>query len=139
MVSITNYERAAWAQVAIDFIAERPLGYGLVLESFKHVGKEKWPESNLLQSHSGWLDLTLGIGIPGIVLIILASSLAMRNLVHSKLIWSDPVIWTLSSIALLMVTTEVSQKVYLDALIYLILFAASLSLGMQQSNHANKL
>lgn len=139
MVSITNYERAAWAQVAIDFIAERPQGYGLVLESFRHIGKEKWPESNLLQSHSGWLDLALGIGIPGVVLIIFAASLAMRNLLrHPESFWSGPVIWVLSSIVLLMVTTEVSQKVYLDALIYLILFAASLSLGMQQSNQNSR-
>lgn len=138
MVSVTNYERAAWAQVAVDFILERPQGYGLVLESFRHIGKEKWPESNLLQSHSGWLDLTLGIGIPGVLLIIFAASIAMRNLVrHSESLWSSPVIWVLSSIALLMVTTEVSQKVYLDALIYLILFAASLSLGMKQSTQVS--
>lgn len=139
MVSVTNYERAAWAQVAVDFILERPQGYGLVLESFRNIGKEKWPESNLLQSHSGWLDLTLGIGIPGVLLIIFAASLAMRNLArHSESLWSGPVIWVLSSIALLMVTTEVSQKVYLDALIYLILFGTSLSLGMQQSNQVSQ-
>jgi hypothetical protein len=35
-----------------------------------------------------------------------------------------------------MITTEVSQKVYLDALIFLILFSASLSLGSSQSNKA---
>jgi hypothetical protein len=140
MVSITNYERAAWAQVAIDFIAERPQGYGLVLESFKHIGKEKWPESNLLQSHSGWLDLTLGIGIPGVLLIFFAASLSMLNLVrNSGSVWGTPVIWALSSIVILMVTTEVSQKVYLDALIFFILFVASLSLGVQQSSQAKKL
>jgi hypothetical protein len=137
MVSVTNYERAAWAQVALEFIAERPQGYGLVLESFRHIGKEKWPESNLLQSHSGWLDLTLGIGIPGVALIILAAFLSIRSLSQcSGSLWSRPVIWLLSSIGLLMITTEVSQKVYLDALIFLILFSASLSLGSSQSNKA---
>jgi hypothetical protein len=137
MVSVTNYERAAWAQVALEFIAERPQGYGLVLESFRHIGKEKWPDSNLLQSHSGWLDLTLGIGIPGVALIILAAFLSIHTLSQSAgSLWSRPVIWLLSSIGLLMITTEVSQKVYLDALIFLILFSASLSLGSSQSNKA---
>jgi hypothetical protein len=117
MVSITNYERAAWAQVAVHFIIERPQGYGLVLESFKHIAKEKWPESNLLQSHSGWLDLTMGIGIPGILLILFAAGLSIRNLAcYSESIWGSPFIWVLSSIGLLMITTEVSQKVYLEVL-----------------------
>jgi len=138
MVSITNYERAAWAQVAVHFIIERPQGYGLVLESFKHIAKEKWPDSNLLQSHSGWLDLTMGIGIPGVLLILLPAGLSMRNLArYPEFIWSGPWIWVLSSIVLLMITTEVSQKVYLDAFIYCILFAAALSLGMQETGTKN--
>ena len=135
MVSITNYERAAWAQVAIHFIIERPQGYGLVLESFRHIAKEKWPDSNLLQSHSGWLDLTMGIGIPGVLLILFAAGLSIRNLAcYSESIWGSPFIWALSSIGLLMITTEVSQKVYLDAFIYCILFTASLSLGLRESS-----
>ena len=138
MVSVTNYERAAWAKVAVNFIIERPQGYGLVWESFRHIAKEKWPESNLLQSHSGWLDLTVGIGIPGVLLILLAAGLSMRNLArYPEIIWSRPWIWVLSSIVLLMITTEVSQKVYLDAFIYCILFAAALSLGLQETSSKN--
>jgi O-antigen ligase len=138
MVSVTNYERAAWAKVAVNFIIERPQGYGLVWESFRHIAKEKWPESNLLQSHSGWLDLTMGIGIPGVLLILLAAGLSMRNLArYPEIIWSRPWIWVLSSIVLLMITTEVSQKVYLDAFIYCILFAAALSLGLQETSSKN--
>lgn len=34
------------------------------------------------------------------------------------------------SIALLMITTEVSQKIYIDALVILILWAAGLGLGI---------
>jgi hypothetical protein len=129
-VSETNYERAAWFQVALKFIHEMPLGYGLVHESFGKFAREKWPDSRLLQSHSGWLDLTLGIGIPRVFLLILAGVLALKNAWRvARDFWGSIALWILLSIALLMITTEVSQKSYIDALVFLILWTAGLGLG----------
>jgi hypothetical protein len=125
----TNYERASWARVALNFISELPMGYGLVHGSFGKFAQEKWPDSRLTQSHSGWLDLTLGIGVPGLFLLVLAGLISARNV--SKVIshfWSIPVLWLISSIALLMITTEVSQRVYIEALIFLILWMSGLGL-----------
>ena len=128
-VSGTNYFRAAWAQGALQFIQQMPQGYGLIHESFGHLAREKWPDSRLLQSHSGWLDLTLGIGIPGVLLILLAGGLSIIQ-AHTadRGLWSRTGIWVLLSIALLMLTTEVSQKTYVDALIFWILWLGALGL-----------
>jgi hypothetical protein len=134
-VSITNYERMTWAQAALKMIKEQPLGYGLVWKSFGVMAKERWPDSVLTQSHSAWLDLTLGIGIPGVGLILLASFMAMYRLnkrvtnegLQSR--WQSSAIWWIGSILLLMFTTEVSQKTYIDALIFVILYVASTGLG----------
>ena len=138
MVSQTNYERAAWGQVALKFIKEMPQGYGLVLESFGHRARELWPDSKLLQSHSGWLDLTLGIGIPGILLIGLAGLLGLKNAVQvNDGFWPHISLWILSSIALLMITTEVSQKTYIDALTFLILWPSAMGLVPGSSISSN--
>jgi hypothetical protein len=129
VVSQTNYERAAWGQVALGFIQEMPLGYGLVHESFGHRAREKWPDSKLLQSHSGWLDLTLGIGLPGVALILLAGIFALKNIYCANAgFWRGISSWLLLSITLLMVTTEVSQEIYVDALIFLILWVGAMGL-----------
>jgi Ca2+/Na+ antiporter len=128
-VSITNYERQTWAIVVMRFIGESPEGYGLVWKSFGYMAKDKWPDSTLTQSHSGWLDLTLGIGIPGVFLLILAGGLALKNAWRvARNAWGSIALWILLSIVLLMVTIEVSQKTYIDALVFLIFWAAGLGL-----------
>lgn len=133
-VSVTNYERAAWAKVAIKMIGELPLGYGLVYKSFGYYGKDKWPDSTLFQAHSAWLDLTLGIGIPGVCLLLLAEVLALRNALQvSPRLWSESNLWLLLSISLLMLTTEVSFSPYVDALLFLILCTAGIGLRLSQN------
>ncbi len=130
VVSGTNYMRAAWAQVALEFIAEKPMGYGLIFKSFGAIALEKWPESTLDTSHSAWLDLTLGIGIPGVALILLSGLLALINTKGVGLdFWGAAVFWLLISIALLMITTEVARKGYIEALLFLILWAAGFGLN----------
>lgn len=127
VVSSGNYLRASWAFLALEFIYEMPLGYGLVYRSFGHLAHERWPESALVQAHSAWLDLILGIGIPGVFLLMLAGVLSLQNL-SSAIPWSSVATWVLSGIALLMITTEVSQQIYIDALVFLILWASGLHL-----------
>jgi hypothetical protein len=134
-VSVTNYQRAAYVQVVIKFITERPLGYGLLYQSFGHFAKEKWPNSVMDTAHSAWLDITLGIGIPGVFLILLSGILAIRNvrqLVPN--VFGIAVLWTLLSIFLLMLTTEVARKVYIEALIFMIFLAAGMGIGGSREN-----
>jgi hypothetical protein len=136
-VSGTNYLRAAYVQVEIKFIAERPLGYGLLYQSFGHFAKEKWPNSVMDTAHSAWLDITLGIGIPGVFLILLSGVLALKNVRQlAPNVFGVAVLWALLSIFLLMFTTEVARKTYIETLIFMILLAAGI--GMAGSKRATK-
>jgi hypothetical protein len=74
-VSPTNYERVAWAIEATQLIRDNPAGYGLEELSFRRLLNKTYPElvnvgRNLSHSHSGWLDITLGLGILGGCLIV---------------------------------------------------------------------
>jgi hypothetical protein len=134
MVSVTNYERIAWGVVGAELLFKNPLGYGLIERSFGHLAKQKWPESKLHQNHSGWLDLALGLGLPGMALILGALAIALRRCMHSP----SPIAyfgsWLLLSLLLLWCTTEVSQKVYFDWLIYAIAWVSALSIGAMSPN-----
>jgi hypothetical protein len=137
IVNGTNYLRAAWAQVAFQLIAERPLGYGLLYQSFGHFAKEKWPNSTMDTSHSAWLDITLGIGIPGAFFVLLSGVLALKNMRQlAPNVFRVAVLWALLSIFLLMFTTEVARKTYIEALIFMILLAAGI--GVAGSKRAAK-
>jgi hypothetical protein len=139
-VSITNYERIAWAKVAISFVDNYPLGYGLVLESYRYIAQEIYTDSKLLQSHSAWLDLLLGLGIPGVCLLGLAATLTLISLLSMKdhnHYFNSKIAWFLSSMLLCMLTTEVAQKVYIDALIFCIIFSASYCIMSQALSASN--
>jgi hypothetical protein len=133
MVSPTNYERIAWGVVGGELLLDHPLGYGLIERSFGYIAKERWPESRLDQSHNGWLDLALGLGLPGIALILCALAIGLLRCLHSP----DPThnfgFWLLLSLALLWCTTEVSQKVYFDWLIFANAWVGALSMGMMSA------
>ena len=132
-VSITNYTRAAWAQVAPQLIFERPFGYGLLYQSFGHFAKEKWPDSTLDTSHSAWLDITLAIGIPGIILLLTSVVLAFRTLLQKKSnAFTMGSIWMMLSIFLLMLTTEVARQVYIEAIFFIIFLVTGM--GISSSN-----
>lgn len=143
-VSITNYERIAWGISASKLVLEYPLGYGLIERSFRQHGNALWPGSCLSQSHSGWLDLTLGIGIPGMLLLLGSIFFALKGLLGLNLAqfqylgeWRAMSIWILIGFILIWCTTEISQKVFFDELIFFIALSGGL-LGINISNiHSN--
>jgi hypothetical protein len=145
MVSITNYERIAWGKQGLMLLAHNPLGYGLIERSFGHLAKQEWPDSTLHQSHSGWLDLALGIGLPGIAIVVTALLLNMRLLRNLqelenkqkinpnetetpfKAPWPSCCWWILLANLVMWLTTEISQKVFFDSLIFWIALASGLT------------
>jgi hypothetical protein len=129
-VQPANYARFSWGFAAVHLIRDNPLGYGLVHSSFGHLVRERFPKADLDQSHSGWLDMILGLGIPGAGLVLLAATLAIKNAMALAPPWKNFGIWFLGSMVMLWVTTEVSQKNYLNTFIWMIVFVASLSVGM---------
>ncbi len=133
-VSNSTYERISWALIGIKLINQNPLGYGLVERSFGYLAKIQWPESNLDQSHSGIIDLTLGIGLPGVLLILVAYLLTFMRLIKkvyiphysSNNLLESSLIWVLFSIALMWSSSEISQKYYLIATLFWISFGIGL-------------
>lgn len=73
------YARMALARQAIDMIGEHPLGIGFGHDSFGRAIAMKYDVKGWGSSHSGWLDIALGIGLPGLGMLILATMLAIRD------------------------------------------------------------
>ena len=140
-IPVTNYERIAWSIEATKLVAKYPLGYGLVERSFRYRGKLLWPNSCLTQSHSGWLDLALGIGIPGMVLVFGALFFSLKNLIQFPYqksiylrVWGSMLTWALLSFLLIWCTTEISQKIFLDELIFFLSIGGGFVAGLFKAN-----
>jgi len=136
-VSDTNYSRIAWGVNAAKLVIEYPLGYGLVERSFGHIGHQIWPGSCLTQSHSGWLDLTLGIGVPGMLLLFGSFIMSLRALLGVKLLpvdhlveWRAMLVCVLICFGLVWCTTEISQKVFFDELLFFLALASGSVAGV---------
>lgn len=74
-VDLSTYERTAWFTAGLRLLKDRPEGFGLIDHSFGWMALNRWPDfykpvGKLRgMTHSGWLDLALAIGIPGLLLI----------------------------------------------------------------------
>ena len=67
-VSHSNYLRIAWAKEGIILVSEKPLGVGYGRDAFGRALLPKGGGDINGSSHSGWLDLAIGAGVPGILL-----------------------------------------------------------------------
>ncbi len=63
-VDTTAYMRIAWLKQGLLLVADHPFGIGFGRNAYGHGMKAKYGEG-AGHSHSGLLDLTIGIGIPG--------------------------------------------------------------------------
>ncbi len=69
IVDISAYLRIAWFKEGISLVRDHPLGIGYGRDAFGHGMKLKFGEGSGY-SHSGLLDMMIGIGIPGAALWI---------------------------------------------------------------------
>ncbi len=137
-VSSTNYERIAWAIEATQLIRDNPAGYGLVELSFRKLMNKTYPEvanvgRNLSHSHSGWLDIILGLGILGGFLIIAPMLYLIWSYQKANENFQTLFVWSLTSLFLCWMTSEVSSTVTLMSLIFSIALAGAFKLKI---NHA---
>jgi hypothetical protein len=137
-VSISTYQRVAWFIEGSKMIPENLLGYGLVEDSFRYLAISKWPDAskNLNHTHSGWLDLALGIGLPGIfflagslVTLVSGSISIIKNNNTSNLV--SFCLFNTIGILFIGITTEISTKSVVPFLVFWATFTGALILAIK--------
>jgi O-Antigen ligase len=138
VVSTTNYERVAWAIEATQLIRDNPNGYGLIELSFRGLMNKTYPEvvnvgRSLSHSHSGWLDIILGFGIIGGFLIITPLLYLIWSYRKADENFLILLLWSLTSLFLCWLTSEVSGTVPFMSMIFWIMFAGAFRLKRNHS------
>lgn len=129
VVNVSTYERTAWATAGLRYLSQNPMGAGLLADSFRKMGATNGIESHSLRfTHSGWIDLTLAVGIPGILLLFLSmlSSLYWAMKRHSEL--ASVTVWLLVAIAIYWLIAELAtNKHFVEMLIFMLVFLGTVN------------
>ncbi|MCW3480057.1 O-antigen ligase family protein [Neisseriaceae bacterium JH1-16] len=82
VVDESAYERVAWISKGLDLILQNPLGFGYARDAFGYELKQESPKANVGHSHSGFIDLGVGLGWLGIALwLFFCGAMIYRGLV----------------------------------------------------------
>jgi hypothetical protein len=126
-ISDSNYVRIAIPLVGIYLLIHKPLGYGKLSDSMFHLAKERWPDSHISWTHSGFLDFSLGYGIIGVTLLILAILISCINSNRIANPFKLLGTWLLITQAGVFLVKEVSMEVVICPLIFTIILVESLN------------
>lgn len=127
-VDNSTYERVAWFTAGAKLLSENPLGYGLVRHSFGILALSKWPDfykpaiDTRGATHSGWLDLALGVGVPGTLLILVPLFVFWYRSLRPEGIWLSYTSWTIPIMCLAYLTSEANGAHFVELLFYFVAF-----------------
>lgn len=137
VVKPNTYERLAWAVAGVQILLpENPLGLGILKQPFPRLVKEKYPNSgDIPGSHSGWVDIALAFGYPGIFLFLasLLSTICLAMLTNSPF----KSLAVLLSIALILLYTvgEIGSQHSIEILCFSISLISALLLPFQNPDN----
>lgn len=134
-VSSASYERIAWFRAGVALLVENPLGFGLLHHSFGWLALRKWPNfykpiGNLRgATHSGWLDLALGTGFPGVLLILIPLFAAWVRSLHNKGLWFSYTSWSIPTMTCAYLIAEVAGAHFTELLFFMTAFFCGITLN----------
>lgn len=79
-IKASTYQRVTWFYMGLELLKQNPLGCGITHQGFGHLMRTKDPNFPATITHSGWLDFSLGAGIPGLFLFWMAIIAAVFNM-----------------------------------------------------------
>jgi len=131
----STYERVAWFTKGIQLLAAHPEGAGFSHRAFRYFMHKENTQFNVSNTHSGWLDFALGVGIPGLMLTWIAIGLVMRRaLLNITSKYSNQTremalitLWMLVGIWFLWWPTEVSEREFIEYFYFMIALLAAVN------------
>jgi len=134
VANASTYERIAWATAGAILVRENPLGYGLINHSFGALALQKWEDfykpigKYRHASHSGWLDFTLGFGIPGIILVLLPMWVCFFRAANQSNFWLEFVHWSVPVVTIVYTITEVCSGHFIEFLFFYVALISGITI-----------
>jgi hypothetical protein len=129
VVNVSTYERTAWATAGLRYLSQKPMGAGLLGDSFKRMAAKNGIESHSLRfTHSGWIDLTLAVGVPGFLLLILSMGTSFYWAMRRQTEIASVTVWLLVAFSLYWLIAELAtNKHFVEMLIFMLVFLGTVN------------
>jgi hypothetical protein len=135
-VNESTYQRITWFVAGLHLLNKNPLGYGLLHHSFGALAHKEWPKfqapvGNMRgATHSGWLDIALGLGLPGIALILIPLSVAWYRSIHEQDFWSVYVSLSVPAVFLAYLVAELAGGHSTEILFFYIALVSGITISV---------
>jgi hypothetical protein len=128
-VNGSTYTRVAWATAGLRFLSQKPMGGGILGDSFGRMAAKNGIESHSLRfTHSGWIDLTLAVGVPGFLLLIMSMGTSFYWAMKRQTEMASVTAWLLVAIALYWLIAELAtNKHFVEMLIFMLVFLGTVN------------
>jgi hypothetical protein len=129
IVAGNTYERVAWIFAGSREVIRHPMGYGLI----NHPSFPRWLKGGgisfdyLGSTHSGWIDLALAYGIPGLLIIINSIVLTLiLSLSAKKYFFNYLAFWISLAVIMAGIVQEIVYKHTFEAAIFFVALSGSI-------------
>jgi hypothetical protein len=114
------YLRVAYATAGLRAVLEYPLGYGVTRHAFERLIQKKYPDASIANAHNGYINLSCAVGIPGLLLFVLAIFVLFMQLRNSRSELAHPVIWVIGINALNWVLDPLERDHFFESYLFVI-------------------
>lgn len=122
-----TYERVAWISVGVSYIIEHPWGFGLINNSFNQLSASLGFAIQATQTHTGWVDVGLAFGFPGLFFMGFAILYILIRTAFSKSRYASVAFWISLAITLLALHSEIFYKQFFEASLFFFAFSATIA------------
>lgn len=123
-----TYERVAWITAGARYIVEHPWGFGLINNSFNQLSASLGNSAiQATQTHTGWIDMGLAFGLPGLFLVGFAILYILTRTAFTKSRYAAVAFWTCLAITLLALHSEIFYKQFFEASLFFFAFSATIA------------
>lgn len=128
------YLHVAYARAGLRAVLENPWGYGVTRHAFERLIQQKYPDARIASTHNGYLDLACAVGIPGLLLFVLALISIFRQLSQSRSEFARPAMWMIAMYALHWMLDPLSRDHFFELYLFIIALMMTLTLNTTPRN-----
>ena len=122
------YLRVAYARAGLRTIVEHPWGYGVTRKAFERLEQQKYPDASIASAHNGYINLSSAVGIPGLILFVLALISIFRQLSKSRSEWARPAAWMIGIYAVHWALDPIERDHFFESYLFVIALLLTLTL-----------
>lgn len=123
------YMRVAYATAGFQAVLEHPWGYGVTRHAFERLIQQKFPDANIPNTHNGYLNLSCAVGIPGLLLFLLAIVAILWQLKKSSSEMAHPAVWMIGINLFHWILDPLERDHFFESYLFLIGLLLTLSIN----------